>query len=139
MYVKSGARLGIVCRERLRVLLPILVGVWLSACATVGGGPSSEASDDSGALVIENNSWSAVTVYLLASGQPWRLGSVESASARSFALDQHRYALSGRDVYLIARPLAGQPFHSDAFVIPMGRTTVWRIENATAMSTLLMR
>jgi hypothetical protein len=134
-----GARAGIVCRERLRVLLPILVGVLLTACASGGVVPRGEESELAGSLMVQNRSWKPVTVYIAKGGQLWRLGTVDASRGRSFSPDQLSFAADGRDAYLVARPPAGDPFRSEAFTFSLGRATTWTIENAGAMSRLAVR
>jgi hypothetical protein len=149
MHAVSGTRSVIVCRERLRVLLPILVGVLLTACVSGGVGSRAEGSelsageDDGGeisaALVVQNRSWKPVTVFVSKNGELRRLGNVDASRQRTFSLNQLPFAVDGRDHYLVARPLAGESFRSEAFAFSLERTTVWTIENKTAMSRLAVR
>jgi hypothetical protein len=111
----------------------------LTACASVGGGSHDQAPEEPSALFVENRSWSPVTVYLSASGQAMRVGSVDSFSHQSFSLEKYPTALNGGDLFLVARPLAGRPFRSESFVYSPGRTTVWTIENQSSLSQLVVR
>jgi hypothetical protein len=141
MYAMSICRSTIACRARLRVLMPILAGALLTACASGGGGAGYRAGTPelSSNLVVKNNSWDPVTVYVATSGQPLRVGSVDATSTRSFSLDSFRSAMEGRDAYLVARPLAGRPFRSEGFAFWPGHTTIWTIENRSALSQLVVR
>jgi hypothetical protein len=135
MYAMSRT----MCRERLRLLLPLIAGALFTACASGGAGNGAEAPTPSISLVVENHSWGPVTVYLSASGLRLRIGVVDGMSTRGFPLDRFRSAMEGHDVYLIARPLAGQPFRSQDFLYSPGRTTIWTVENQSALSQVVVR
>jgi hypothetical protein len=140
MYAVSGARSVIACRKRLRVLLPLLVGALLAACASGGGtgaGYRDDATTPSTTLLVENNSWGPVTVYISTGGKPWRLGAIDGFNRWSFSLDKLRSSIETGDVHLVA--LAGTAFRSEPFALPVGRTTVWTIENTIAMSHVAVR
>jgi hypothetical protein len=139
MHAVSGARWIKVGWERRRALLPLLVGAVLIACASGGVGATTAGSERSGALVVQNNSWKPVTLFLSRNGEFRRLGEVEAAGARVFSVDQLPFAVEGRDVYLVGRPVAGETFRSEPFAFSLARTTVWTIENKTAMSRLAVR
>jgi hypothetical protein len=138
MYVMSRARSGIVSRC-LRVLLPILIGTMLGACASGGGGAHTEESDRPSALMVQNRSWMPVTVYVSKSGVMRRIGAVEATSGRVFVLDELPFTPDGRDQYLVARPLSGDAVRSEAFAFSPGRTTIWTIEKAGSMSRVVVR
>lgn len=135
----SGACSGIVHRKRRRVLLPILAGALLTACASGGTSSRIEGSEPSGTLMVQNRSWKPMTVFVSKNGEVRRLGDVEASSGRVFALDQIPFPVDGRDGYLLARPMAGAPVRSQAFAFSPGRTTVWTIENASTMTRLVVR
>jgi hypothetical protein len=139
MNAMSGAWSRIVCRDRRRMLLPIFAWALLTACASSGAGYHDEALERPSTLTVENHSWAPVTVYIARDGVPWRLGDVEASSGRSFSLSSFGFTTDGRDVYLVARPLAGSSFRSEEFAFMQGRTTVWTIENASSLSTVVMR
>jgi hypothetical protein len=133
MHAVSGFRAVIVCRERLRVLLPILVGALLTACVSGGIGSRAEGSELSGAE--EDGS----ELFVSTNGELRRLGNIDPSRERTFSLAQLPFAVDGRDHYLVARPLAGESLRSEAFAFSLERTTVWTIENKTAMSRLAVR
>jgi hypothetical protein len=141
MYALPSAPSRIVSRARLRVLLSILAGAALSGCASGGIGVDldPQESEPSGALMVQNRSWKPMTVYVSKSGELRRLGDVEASSGRVFTLDQLPFTVDGRDGYLVARPLAGEPIRSEAFAFSQGRTTVWTIEKASTMTRLVVR
>jgi hypothetical protein len=139
MYALSAARSGIVCRERLRPLLSIVACVLFAACASGGAGSRAEVPELTRNVVIENHSWGPVTIYMSMGGPPMRLGDVDGMGRRTFSLNQFRAAMDAHDVYLVARPLAGQSFRSEAIPFFPGRTTVWTIENVSSLSQLVVR
>jgi hypothetical protein len=122
------------------VLLPIIACTLLAACASGGNGyHAEEARERPSGLVVENHMWAPVTVYILRSGQPSRLGNIDGLGQRSFSLDKLRFAVDGSDVYLVARPLAGQPFRSEPFTFFRGGTAIWTIENSSQLSHVVLR
>jgi hypothetical protein len=138
MFAMSRARSGVVGRERLRVMLPIITFALFTACAS-GGATYSDEEPVRSNLVVENNSWGPVTVYISSSGQPWRLGAVDGSSKRTFSLDKFRSAVDAGAVYLVARPLAGNPFRSETFTFSLGGSATWTIEAAPEMSHVVLR
>jgi hypothetical protein len=138
MHAMSSARLGTVRRERLHALLPIVAFALCAACASGGAGSRAEAPALTSNLVVENNSWGPVTLYIATSDQPIRLGAIDGMSRQRFSLEKFHFAADGREVYFIARPLAGSAFRSQGFSFWEGRTTVWTIENVTALSQLVV-
>jgi hypothetical protein len=146
MHALSGTWSAIVCRERLRVLLPLFAGALLTACVSGGVGSraegselSNDGSELSDALVVQNRNWKPVTIFMSKNGELRRLGDVEASSGRIFSLAQLPFMADGRDHYLVARPLTGESVRSEAFAFPMGRTTIWTIEKTSAMSRLAVR
>jgi hypothetical protein len=117
----------------------MFAGALLAACASGGASSRTEESRLSGTLLVDNRGWKPVTVYISRRGELRRLGNVDAVSGRSFGLDQLAFAVDGRDEYLVARPLAGEPMRSEPFTFAPGRTTVWTIESVAAKSRLETR
>lgn len=142
MFAMSGSRSGGMRRGSLRVLLPIFAGALLSACASGGAVRATqraEAPESSTSLVIDNRYQVMVTVYLATSGKPYRIGDVAGSSERTFSLDEFRFALDGREAFLVARPQTGHPVRSDAFRLAQGRTMMWTIEQVRALTQVASR
>jgi hypothetical protein len=90
-------------------------------------------------LVIRNNNWNPMTIYLVQGGARLRVGQVEGFSQEVFPAARLGMLTGGTDTFLVARPLAGRPFRSDNLVFTPGRMLVWTIENQPAHSYLSVR
>ena len=123
------------------VAASLIVGsATMSACAS-GGIGTRAAQMDSGAsaVVIENNSWDRVTVYISRGDQLWRLGDVGALARLEFPVQRLGFIADGRSTYLVAHPLAGQSFRSEQFMFPSGGIAVWTIENQSGLSHVSVR
>ena len=91
-------------------------------------------------LRIENNSWDRITVYAVTGGgQRISLGHVDANDSKTFSSKAIRSLSPGSGTYLIARPLAGDPFRSDTFTLPMSGQVVWTVHNQRSLSRLVIR
>lgn len=106
-------------RERLGAVVPVIALVVLAACASRGaasgaalstGDSSAEASGAPSHVVVHNQSWDRVTVYISEGAMVWRLGDVEAKSERTLSVKNFGKALLGRTAHFIGRPLAGAAF-----------------------------
>ena len=141
MGTLSSARLRAGISRHLWVIGLVVGSGVLSACATAGtrGGGTASTTGPAG-VVIENNSWSRVTVYVATqSGQRFRLGDVEGSSRATFAAGRLNRVTGGGGAFLIARPLAGMAFRSETFMPPSSGLVVWTIQNQGAHSYISMR
>lgn len=138
----------IVQRARLRaelgrhvIVAAILVGAaGMSACASGGVGARAQQYDASPtSVVIENNSWDRVTVYISRGDQLWRLGDVGALTRSEFPIQRLGFMADGRSTYLVAHPLAGQSFKSEQFMFPSGGIAIWTIENQSGLSHVSVR
>jgi hypothetical protein len=112
----------------------------ISACASGGLGQRVQESNvASSAVVIENNSWDRVTVYITRGDQLWRLGDVGALARTEFPVTRLGFIADGRSTYLVAHPLAGQQFQSEQFMFPTGGVAVWTIENQSGLSHVSVR
>lgn len=112
----------------------------MSACASGGGvGLRAQQMDAGSAVVIDNNSWDRVTVYISRGDQLWRLGDVGALSHAQFPMQRLGFFADGRGTYLVARPLAGQQFRSEQFMFPTGGIATWTIENQSGLSHVSVR
>ena len=127
---------------RLLVLVALALGVvGASACASGGGVGyrAAAATSSPSSVVIENNSWDRVTVYISRGDQLWRLGDVGALSRTEFPISRFGFMADGRSSFLVAHPLAGQSFRSEQFMFPAGGIAVWTIENQSGLSHISVR
>jgi hypothetical protein len=112
----------------------------MSACASGGiGTRAAQMQSGASAVVIENNSWDRVTVYISRGDQLWRLGDVGALARTEFPVQRLGFIADGRSTYLVAHPLAGQSFKSEQFMFPSGGIAVWTIENQSGLSHVSVR
>ena len=131
------ARLG---RQLVAVAVIVSAAGTMSACASGGVGTRAQQMGNSPtAVVIENNSWDRVTVYISRGDQLWRLGDVGALARTEFPVQRLGFIADGRSTYLVAHPLAGQSFRSEQFMFPSGGVAVWTIENQSGLSHVSVR
>ena len=123
------------------VAASLIVGAGaMSACASGGiGTRAAQMQTGPSAVVIENNSWDRVTVYISRGDQLWRLGDVGALARTEFPIQRLGFIADGRSTYLVAHPLAGQSFRSEQFMFPSGGVAVWTIENQSGLSHVSVR
>jgi hypothetical protein len=119
----------------------VLGAATMTACASANGIGARAASfgDSPTSVVIENNSWDRVTVYISRGDQLWRLGDVGALARTEFPIQRLGFIADGRSTYLVAHPLAGQQFRSEQFMFPSGGVAVWTIENQSGLSHVSVR
>jgi hypothetical protein len=141
MISASSARLRAGISRHLWVIGLVVGSGMLNACATAGAARGGIASGiGPSEVVVENNSWSRVTVYAATQGgQPVRLGVVEGFSQATFPARRLNLLMGGGGAFLIARPLAGRAFRSETFLPPSNGVVVWRIQNQSAYSYITVR
>ena len=127
--------------SRHLVAASLIVGAaTMSACASGGVGMrAAQYGSSPSAVVIENNSWDRVTVYISRGDQLWRLGDVGALARTEFPVQRLGFLADGRSTFLVAHPLAGQSFRSEQFMFPTGGVAVWTIENQTGLSHVSVR
>jgi hypothetical protein len=140
---------GSVGRDRRLVVLPVMLFALLGACASGGGGRhaepgmASDAAEESEApthVVVNNNSWDQVTVYIAQGSATWRLGDVAPMTQRTLPLRNVGTSLVGRTAQFIGRRLAGAAMRSESFDVSRGMgIPTWTIENQSAFSYVLFR
>jgi hypothetical protein len=113
----------------------------LGACASSQLEPDELGVEPSvTTLRIENNSWDRITVYAVTgAGQRISLGPVDANDSKTFSSRVFRSLARGSGTYLIARPLAGNPFRSDTFTLPVSGQVVWTVHNQRSLSSLVIR
>jgi hypothetical protein len=130
------APLAHVC-SHVRSLACVLAAAALAACAPAGH-LESAPSPAANRILVHNQSWARVAVYLARRGDLWRLGELDGLSDGSFSVP--RWASADLDeVYFVARPLAGTSFRSESFSFAGGATAVWTIASQSTMSYVALR
>ena len=129
-----------VCRHFVMASLVVVGGSTMTACASSGGvGMRAQQMESPTSVVVENNSWDRVTVYISRGDQLWRLGDVGALSHAEFPMQRLGFFADGRSTFLVARPLAGQQFRSEQFMFPTGGIATWTIENQSGLSHVSVR
>lgn len=118
----------------------------LFCIVALAGCVSSGAINDRGAshpelagLIVRNNNWNSMTVYLVQGGARVRVGEVRGFGQEVFPATRLGMLTGGTGTFLVARPLAGSAFRSEPLVFTPGRMLVWTIENQPSHSYLSVR
>ncbi len=94
---------------------------------------------DRSTMVVENNNWSDMTVYILRDGIRTRLGSVPSMGRSSFKLTSALVGGTG-ELRVLADPMgSAQKWMSQPLLIVPGSQVIFRLENNVQLSTYSMR
>jgi hypothetical protein len=134
------ARLRAQISRHLVAASMVLGAATMTGCASSGVGSRAAAFGNSPtSVVIENNSWDRVTVYISRGDQLWRLGDVGALARTEFPVQRLGFLADGRSTFLVAHPLAGQSFKSEQFMFPTGGVAVWTIENQSGLSHVSVR
>lgn len=116
------------------------VAIGLGACAPMTR--STQVEDrptDRSTMVVENNNWSDMTVYILRDGIRTRLGSVPSMGRSSFKLTSALVGGTG-ELRVLADPMgSAQKWMSQPLLIVPGSQVIFRLENNVQLSTYSMR
>lgn len=123
----------------------------LLASTAVGGCASGMASDEGAmygvapaasertALVIENNNWQDMVVYLLKDGMRHRLGNVQSLASGRFRLTPSMIGGSG-SLRIVADPIGStRAWVSEPIHIQPGDVVQFKLENNISLSSYLIR
>ncbi len=113
----------------------------LAACASVPtSGSSALLPDNAIRLVVENDSWMDMDIYLLnESGARWRVGDVVATRERSFRISPTMLG-GGGSFRLVADPVGSQQLSvSDVLVVPQGTVAHFKIGNAAANTFAYVR
>ena len=112
-----------------------------TACASTGGvgARAAAAGQSPSSVLVVNNSWDRVTVYISRGDQLWRLGDVSALGKTEFPIHRFGFLADGRSTFFVAHPLAGRSFRSEQFMFPNGGVAVWTIENQSGLSHISLR
>ena len=135
------AHAGASLRRYLTTFTLVLGSAATLACASGGGVGmrAAQSANSPASIVVENNSWDRVTVYVSRGDQLWRLGDVGALGRTEFPIQRFGFLADGRSTYLVAHPLAGRSFRSEQFMFPSGGIAVWTIENQNGLSHVSVR
>ena len=119
-----------------------LMAAALAAVATLGAcAPTTRASGVANEnprgswLVVENNNWQDMALYILRSGSRWRIGSVPSFTKARFVLNETLIGGTG-EIQLMADPIGSNArFVSEPLVVQPGQQVSFRLENNLAVSS----
>jgi hypothetical protein len=137
MFRTLGVRLRAEVSNRL--CLVALVGgmATLAGCASTGATSDRSAPHpELSGLIVRNNNWNSMTIYLVQGGARMRVGDVGGFSQAVFPAKRLSMLAGGIDAFLVARPLAGRAFRSERLMFPSTGMVVWTIENQPAHSYL---
>jgi hypothetical protein len=134
----SSGRERVGSRTRLAALSLLLLAAASGACATTGGGGSGNFDDRPVHVEVENQSWNAVHVYVLAGGQYQSLGQISSQNTDRFEVP--RGLLGGRkEIRLAADPIGSREgFISDRILVEPGDVVSWTLTQPLAHSRVFV-
>jgi hypothetical protein len=108
----------------------------LGACAPLAttNGPGEFGREQS-ELVVENNNWQDMALYVVRTGTRWRIGSVPALSKARFRLSGAVIGGTG-EIQLMADPIgSNHRFITDPIVVQPGQEVRFRLENNLAVSS----
>lgn len=122
--------------KRMGSLVAALVAsASLAACTPAMSNSGEAMLPDHTTLIVENNNWTDMTVYVLRDGSRARIGSVTGLGKARFRLSDALIGGAG-DVRILADPLgAGERFVSHPLTILPGQEVRLRLENNIALSS----
>lgn len=140
MLPTLGVRLRAAISTRLSIAALVGGIATLGGCATSGGMKGQVAPNlQPTSLIVQNNNWNNMTVYVVQGGERRRVGDVNGFSVAVFPANRLGSFGGPGGTFLVARPLAGRAFRSEPLVFTPGRTLIWTIENQPAYSHLSVR
>lgn len=109
------------------VALLFCVGLAGAGCAGVRSGAAKAGEDHAAALEVQNNTTLDVRIYLLRSGLPTRLGTVEGMSTTVFDLKSD---VLDRDIRFRADPVGGWTrATTEAIAVKQGQRVSLKLDN----------
>jgi hypothetical protein len=128
--------------EGVRGAIAVLaVSLAVGACgpAKDGSGRSTGPAEQRSTVVVNNQNWADVRVYLVAGQQRIRLGSVPSMRTELFRVPIS-YARNGGTVRLMVQPMASnQVYTTEALQLGFGQQANLTVNNHLAVSNVSIR
>lgn len=114
----------------------ILLAASLAGCASAGDGARTSSSVVERTRVrVANHNWSDMNVYIDRDGMRTRLGTVTTASSRTFTLPRGVMSVSGT-LRLVADPIGGSAvFVTSPLLVSPGQLVEFTIENRVSLSS----
>lgn len=128
------------CLKYMRaVLTAVCVGATLTACAVASSSPRPAPSGRKAVeVVVQNNNWMDMTIYVVRDGTRVRLGTVTTMTSSNFRLPRSLDAAT-TSFRLLADPVgSSETFVSDVVTVNPGERVQWRLENHLALSSFLV-
>lgn len=128
-------------RARLAVLSLLLLAVPAACSTTRGGGEDGESPnfrDNPVNVEVENQSWNAVHVYVLAGGQYQSLGQISSQNTQRFEVPRGMLG-QRKEIRLAADPIGSREgFISDRIFVEPGDVVSWTLTQPLAHSRVFV-
>jgi hypothetical protein len=127
--------------SRLALLATVSLAANLAACAiTARPVEETQSVEPVGlTLIVRNDNWLQVTVYVLRATAQYRLGAVSSMSTEIFRIPRHLYAASGT-LLLQADPIGTEAtFTTEPIPIGLARQIEWTVAEYLPASRLMLR
>lgn len=121
----------------IRHVIPMVAGVLLTSCASVGSTAEDEPQSTEGVEVrVVNSRTQDIDIYVLSVGASRdRIGRVPAAGRGTLLIPMR--LVEGGGIALLAQPRGyGDPLISREIVIALGDVVEWHLENNLALSTL---
>jgi hypothetical protein len=127
--------MAMTCRASALACAALALAVIACSQSTRSAGPSGAAPASATTVIVENNNWLDMNVYVLRSGARLRLGTVPSIATRRFALPAGA-TIATNDVRLEADPIgSSRSFVSSPIPFIEGDDIIWRLENYLPLSS----
>lgn len=121
-------------RTRQWARLALLAALSLAGCASPPDKPSLGKPGSPARVMVANNGFADVTVYVLQSGVRWRLGTVTGMSEQRFNL---RLSNPAGDIRLLADPIGGaRGWLSPAVHVRAGEAVDLRLHATLSLSSV---
>ena len=107
----------------------------VGACTPMTRNAMSNARSERTTLMVENNNWSDLTLYLVRDGSRHRIGSAPSMTQSVFVISSALLSGTG-EIRIMADPIGSrQAWTSQPFMVSPGSKIRFRFENNVNLST----
>lgn len=116
-------------------LVAAIAALALGACAPVTEQAASHARESQATLLVKNNNWQEVVIYMLRGSSRARLGSVPSMGSARFRLEETMINGTG-DVRIMADPVgSARSYTSPAINVIPGSEVELQVQNHISISS----